>query len=38
MRWLRLVYVWETEKVHTWFWWGDLRERDYTEDLEVEGG
>jgi hypothetical protein len=23
--------------VHTWFWWGDLRERDHLEGLGVYG-
>jgi len=23
--------------VHTVFWWGDLRETDHMEDLEVDG-
>jgi hypothetical protein len=24
-------------EVHTGFWWGNLRERDYLEDLGVDG-
>ena len=24
-------------KVLTWFWWGELRERDYLQDLGIEG-
>jgi hypothetical protein len=24
-------------EVHTWFWWGNVRERDDLEDLGVEG-
>jgi hypothetical protein len=24
-------------EVHTGFWWGNLREREYLEDLEVDG-
>ena len=27
----------ETEEVHTWLWWGDLKERDHLEDLGVDG-
>jgi hypothetical protein len=27
----------ETKYVHTGFWWGYLRERDYLEDLGVDG-
>jgi hypothetical protein len=23
--------------VYTWFWWGDLRERNHLEDLGVDG-
>jgi len=35
-------YAWETEEVHTWLWWWGgggrhLRERDYLEDLGVDG-
>jgi len=29
--------VWETGKVHTGFWCRDLRERDYLEDLGMDG-
>jgi len=25
-----------TREVHTWFWWGDLRERDHLQDLGVD--
>jgi hypothetical protein len=33
-RWAGLVVcVWETEEVHTGFWWGDMMERDHLEDL-----
>ena len=28
--------VWETREVPTWFWWGDLSERDHLEDLGVD--
>jgi len=31
------VYVRERGEVHTWFCWGDLRERDHLEDLGVDG-
>ena len=30
--------IWETEEVHTGFWWGDLRERDNLEEhVQMEG-
>jgi hypothetical protein len=29
--------VWETGKVHTEFWLGGLRDRDYLEDLGILG-
>ena len=25
------------EKAYTWFWWGNLRERDHMEDPGVDG-
>jgi hypothetical protein len=30
-------HVWGTGEVHTWYWWGDLMERDHLEDLDVDG-
>jgi hypothetical protein len=24
-------------KIHAGFWWGNLKERDYLEDLDVDG-
>jgi hypothetical protein len=29
--------VWETGEVQTWFWWGNMRERDHLENLGVDG-
>jgi len=30
-------HVWETGKVRTGIWWGDLMERDYLEDPGIDG-
>jgi hypothetical protein len=30
-------HIWETGKVHTGFWMGDLREKDHLEDLGIDG-
>jgi hypothetical protein len=30
-------HVCETREARTWFLWGDLRETDYLEDLDVGG-
>jgi len=30
-------HEWETREVRTGFWWGDLKERDYLEDLGIDG-
>jgi len=30
-------HEWETGELYTGFWWADLRERDYFEDLRVDG-
>jgi len=32
-----MYYIWETDEVHTGFWWGNLRGRDHLEDLDVDG-
>jgi len=32
-----MSHIWETDKVHTGFWWGDLREKDHLEDLGIGG-
>jgi hypothetical protein len=34
---LLLWHIWEKGEVHTWFRWGDLRERDHFQDLGVDG-
>jgi hypothetical protein len=28
-------HIWRRGRVHTGFWWGDLRERDHLEDLGI---
>jgi hypothetical protein len=30
-------HVWESEEMHTGFWWGDLKKRGHLEDLGVKG-
>jgi hypothetical protein len=30
-------HVWGTGELHTGFWWGDLRERDHSEELGIDG-
>jgi hypothetical protein len=37
MRWVGHVERRGTEEVLTGFWWGYLRERDYSEDLGLDG-
>ena len=29
--------MWERGEVYTGFWWGNLRERNYLEDPDVDG-
>jgi len=29
--------VWKTAELHTGFWWGNLREREHSEDLGTDG-
>jgi len=29
--------VWERDAVRTGFWWGNVRERDHLEDLDLDG-
>jgi hypothetical protein len=36
MRWVRYVALIGKAEVHTGFWWGSLRERDYMEDPGVD--
>ena len=37
MRWVGHVAVWGIGKVYTWFWWGNLKERDHLKDPGVDG-
>jgi hypothetical protein len=37
MRWARHIAQMGRRKVHTGFRWGNLRERDYLEDLSIDG-
>jgi hypothetical protein len=37
MRWVGMWHVWETDEVHTGFWWEDLRERVHLKNLGVNG-
>jgi hypothetical protein len=30
-------HIWGTGEVHTGFWWGYLRERDYMENVDMGG-
>jgi hypothetical protein len=30
-------HTWGREEVHTGFWWGNMKERDHFEDLDVDG-
>ena len=32
-----MEHVWERGKVHTWFWWGNMRERGHFEDPDIDG-
>jgi hypothetical protein len=32
-----MSHIRRTREVHTEFWWGNLREGDYLEDLGVDG-
>ena len=34
---ISLWQVWVNRRVHTEFWWGDLREEDHLEDPGVDG-
>jgi hypothetical protein len=37
MRWARHIAQMGRREVHTGFRWGNLRERDYLEDLSIDG-
>jgi len=37
MRWTGHVQVWRTGDSYAGFWWGNHRERDQLEDLDVDG-
>jgi hypothetical protein len=32
-----MLHVWGRRKMHTGFWWGNLRERDHFEDPDIDG-
>jgi len=37
MGWAVVVAYIVTGEVHTGFWWGELRERDHLQDLDIDG-
>jgi hypothetical protein len=37
MRWAGGWYVWDRRKIDVEFWWGNLKERDYLNDLGTDG-
>jgi hypothetical protein len=37
MRWKGKVHVWERGEVRSGFWWGKLRERNFLEDVDLDG-
>jgi hypothetical protein len=37
MRWMGHVARMEDRRMHTEFWWGDLRKKDHLEDLGIDG-
>jgi len=34
---LGIWHVWGRGKVHPGIWWGNLKERDYSNDVDVDG-
>ena len=30
-------HIWKTGKMHTGFWWGEMRERDHLKDVGADG-
>jgi hypothetical protein len=37
LRWEGIGLVWERREIYTGFWWVNVKERDHSEDLELDG-